>query len=199
MSSRVMHVICNTNHDHPSPETGPTMSQQRSLVSIQFAQTVASHTVLSAHLVHVRLSSESWSQYVPVQTLRTTSPRGWEWEGLHWPASCSTSSSAGSWAPGMAPATYGAPRSMATRVLCNVQSHCQQTSPAAQPDLHSDTSQGGRGALGSKPHKLPHKLSVEAEGLGALRPRRQGHGVAVGQVAAAQGKLHACTAQRQRS
>ena len=33
-------------------------------------------------------------------------------------ASCSTSSSGGSWAPGSAPATYGAPSSVAATVLC---------------------------------------------------------------------------------
>ena len=65
--------------------------------------------------VDVRLNGKSM---VPVQTLRTTEPNRLGKGGASSYASWSDSSSAGSWAPSMAPVTYGAPKSVAVSVLC---------------------------------------------------------------------------------
>ena len=80
--------------------------------------------------------------------------------GVGEPASCRTSSSAGSWAQRMAPAMCGAPRSVPASVLCKATLNKHQRRNQPRP------LQAGRSALGWEPHQLRDK----AEGLVAPAP-----------------------------
>ena len=82
---------------------------------------------------------------------------------------------------------------------CALQSHAQETPPAAQPTLPGRGAQGGRSALGSEAHELSDqakRLRTPAPAIFACEIMRGRIGVVV-LVAAARGKLHAYAFPRQ--
>ena len=80
---------------------------------------------------------------------------------------------------------------------CALQSHAQETPPAAQPTLPGRGAQGGRSALGSEAHELSDQAKRLRTYSIARQLRMRGRIGVVGLVAAAQGKLHAYASQRQ--